>query len=152
MTDETRARQLLTFLPLGDNRPSDLLNYMVDLAPAKEHAWEFFMKQIFLMQLPEPVKAALVDVPLTPDRIKEFAGMADTAWRAAKAAAAAATNRAAPIAAAAPVAPAPVALAPVAPAPVAPAPVASGGGGLCIHHIKYGVAATKCLYPCSWVE
>jgi len=143
MTDETRARQLLTFLPLGDNRPSDLLNYMVDLAPAKEHAWEFFMKQIFLMQLPEPVKAALVDVPLTPDRIKEFAGMADTAWRAAKAAAAAAaTSRAAPIAAAAP----------VAPAPVAPAPVASGGGGLCIHHIKYGVAATKCLYPCSWVE
>merc|ERR1712029_1019660 len=79
--NETTRINKLFHQYLGDRKPSEMLLEMAKHAPPFDKAREFFMKHLFLSQLPEPIRVAMADVPFDEDRMEEFAKLADTAWR-----------------------------------------------------------------------
>merc|ERR1712029_1083063 len=79
--NETVRVKKLFHQPLGDRKPSEMLLEMTNYAPPFDKAREFFMKHLFLSQLPAPIRVAMADVPFDEDRMEEYAKLADTAWR-----------------------------------------------------------------------
>lgn len=73
LSDAERASRLFSLQGLGDSKPSELMDRMLDLLG--EHRPDFLFVQLFLRQLPSTVRAALANTTITDCR--ELAGEAD---------------------------------------------------------------------------
>ena len=128
-----RATCLLHFRPLGDSKPSALMDEM--LALLGDHSPCLLFKQLFLERLPEDIRIQLVDAKI--DNCRELARRADALW----------SSRDIPESYA-------NAVQHKSPArrrtPKGKASVATPGKVLCYYHQKFGEAAYQCRQPCAW--
>ena len=131
LSDEERVSRLFSIQVLGDNKPSELMDRMLDLMGA--HKPDFLFNQLFLRQLPSQVRAALANTAITDCRA--LAKEADKFFIAGQ-----------PHGAAAPF-------------PVQSFSPATGQvavlarqrlDGLCFYHAKFGPKAKRCRSPCSF--
>lgn len=77
LSDEERADRLLSLNGLGDSKPTELMENMLALLGSGDTT--FLFVQLFLRQLPTPVRTALATSPLV--RTKDFRGLAEEADR-----------------------------------------------------------------------
>ena len=77
LSDEERADRLLSLNGLGDSKPTELMENMLALLGTGDTA--FLFVQLFLRQLPTPVRTALATSPLV--RTKDYRGLAEEADR-----------------------------------------------------------------------
>ena len=148
LSDAERASRLFSLQGLGDSKPSELMDRMLDLMG--EHEPDFLFVQLFLRQLPSQVRAALANTMITDCR--RLAEEADTFFLAGQGHCVAA----------------------VFPAHITPVtlddstlvaattsrrqqssdPQQSSGpqrsSGMCFYNAKFGPKALKCLPPCSY--
>ncbi len=127
LSKRERASQLLHTRPLGDSKPSALMDEM--LALLGDHPPCLLFEQLFLERLPEDIRTQLVDVTIVDHR--ELARRADALWAARDMSASAnavqkrqATGRR--------------------------QKVKAPQDSLCFYHRKFGEAAKKCQEPCTW--
>ncbi|XP_034459925.1 uncharacterized protein LOC117772693 [Hippoglossus hippoglossus] len=66
LSDAERASRLFSLQGLGDSKPSELMDHMLDLLG--EHSPHFLFTQLFLRQLPSQVRAALANTTITDCR------------------------------------------------------------------------------------
>ena len=66
LSDTERASRLFSLQGLGDSKPSELMDCMLDLMG--EHEPNFLFVQLFLRQLPSQVRAALANTMITDCR------------------------------------------------------------------------------------
>ena len=151
LSDAERASRLFSLQGLGDSKPSELMDRMLDLLG--EHRPDFLFVQLFLRQLPSQVRAALANTAITDCRALaeeadrfflavQHPGMTAAALHPAYAIA---TNSAQVHHTAAPL--------PGDPALTAVATVSHrqrSDTSLCFYHAKFGSRAKKCLPPCSF--
>ena len=142
---------LFSLQGLGDSKPSELMDRMLDLLG--EHRPDFLFVQLFLRQLPSQVRAALANTAITDCRALaeeadrfflavQHPGMTAAALHPAYAIA---TNSAQVHHTAAPL--------PGDSALTAVATVSHrqrSDTSLCFYHAKFGSRAKKCLPPCSF--
>lgn len=142
LSDAERASRLFSLHGLGDSKPSELMDRMLDLLG--EHRPDFLFIQLFLRQLPSQVRAALANTTITDCR--RLAEEADKFFLASQEHCAAALF------------PAHVAMATRDDSTLVAATTSrrqqtSGPqqpSGLCFYHAKFGTKATKCRSPCSF--
>lgn len=142
LTDTERANRLFSLQGLGDSKPSELMDRMLDLLG--EHRPDFLFTQLFLRQLPTQVRAALANTTITDCR--RLAEEADKFFLASQGHCAAAFF------------PAHVATvtgddSTLIGATTSRRQQSSGPQqltGLCFYHAKFGSKATKCRSPCSF--
>ncbi|KAJ8333956.1 hypothetical protein SKAU_G00412750 [Synaphobranchus kaupii] len=77
LSDTERAERLLSLNGLGDSKPTELMENMLALLGSGDAS--FLFVQLFLRQLPPPVRTALASSPLT--RTKDYRGLAEEADR-----------------------------------------------------------------------
>ena len=127
-----RASRLLHFRPLGDSKPSALMDEM--LALLGDHPPCLLFEQLFLERLPEDIRIQLVDSKM--DDHRQLAKRADALWssRNMESNTNAVQHR-----------------------PSArqqqtksKAPVPSTDNRLCYYHRTFGEAARQCRQPCTW--
>ena len=132
-----RASRLLHFRPLGDSKPSALMDEM--LALLGNHTPCLLFEQLFLERLPEDIRLQLVDSRLEDSR--ELARRADILW----------TSR--------DIQPFPANAVQRRPSNAgqkqskpnnSSAFGASDSDRFCYFHRKFGEAARKCRQPCTW--
>ena len=131
LSDEERAERLLSLNGLGDSKPTELMENMLALLGSGDTTFLFI--QLFLRQLPTPVRTALASSPLV--RTKDYRGLAEEADRILLASrqytVAAVTDRRARD----------------------PAPATrrdDGADGLCYYHRRFGSKAKRCTPPCCY--
>ena len=122
-----RASRLLHIRPLGDSKPSALMDEM--LALLGDHPPCLLFEQLFLERLPEDIRAQLVDAKIEDHR--ELARRADALWAARDIGSSINAMQKRP---------------PTGRKPKAPQ------DNLCYYHRRFGDAAKKCQEPCTWSE
>ena len=132
-SDAERADHLFSLQGLGDNKPSELMDKMLNLMGP--HKPDFLFVHLFLRQLPSQVRAALANTKLTDCRA--LAAEADKFFLAGQQQCAAALSPALSVS------PSPHAT------PVAAATSSHQGrdNGLCYYHGKFGTNAKRCSRP-----
>ena len=125
-----RASRLLHFRPLGDSKPSALMDEM--LALLGDHPPCLLFEQLFLERLPEDIRIQLVDAKIEDHR--QLAKRADALWSSRDMASVSLTENAVQRR-----------------APKSKAPSnARESNQLCYYHRTFGEAARQCRQPCSW--
>ena len=157
LSEPERASLLLHFRPLGDAKPSTLMDEM--LALLGDHPPCFLFRQLFLERLPEDMRAQLIDAGI--DDCRQLARRADRIWAARQGTNYANNVQTAP-------ALAPECMSPGAsdighegcitdavqrrprapPKPKKRQPPTAPG--LCYYHRTYGARARRCQQPCGW--
>ena len=157
LSEPERASLLLHFRPLGDAKPSTLMDEM--LALLGDHPPCFLFRQLFLERLPEDMRAQLIDARI--DDCRQLARRADRIWAAKQVTNYANNVQTRP-------APAPEHVSLVAsdigpegcitdaiqrrpytlPKPKKKQPPTTPS--LCYYHRTYGSRARKCQQPCGW--
>lgn len=137
LSDAERAGRLFSIQGLGDNKPSELMDRMLDLMGA--HKPDFLFNQLFLRQLPSQVRAALANTAITECRA--LAEEADKFFIAGQQHGAAAPF---PVHSFTP------ATGHVTAATAAGALPRQRPAGLCFYHAKFGPKAKRCRSPCSF--
>lgn len=130
-----RASRLLHFRPLGDSKPSALMNEM--LALVADHTPCFLFEQLFLERLPDDVRIQLVDTDITD--LRALAKRADALWscRNMELSTVNATVQRQPSSSSQ--------------RSIASKPKETAQkGGLCYYHRTFGEAARQCRQPCCW--
>ena len=125
-----RASRLLHFRPLGDSKPSALMDEM--LALLGDHPPCLHFEQLFLERLPEDIRIQLVDAKI--DDHRQLAKRADALWSSRDTATISPVENA-------------VQCKPF--KPKAPGNVGESNQ-LCYYHRTFGEAARQCKQPCSW--
>ena len=133
LNDYQRAERLLDLPPMGDERPTAIMDRMLALLPddANREQPGFLFRTLFLRKLPADIRSHLI--ALKGESMRSLAEKGDVFW----------TTR--PSAALHCVEPADVEC-----MAVAAPPPRRGGGGFCWYHATHGKDATKCRSPCSW--
>ena len=142
LSDTERASRLFSLQGLGDSKPSELMDRMLDLLG--EHEPDFLFVQLFLRQLPSQVRAALASTTIVDCR--RLAEEADKFFLAGQEHCVAALF------------PAHVAAATQDESTLVAATVSrrqqssspQQSSGLCFYHEKFGPKALKCRSPCSF--
>ena len=124
-----RASRLLHFRPLGDSKPSALMDEM--LALLGEHPPCLLFEQLFLERLPEDIRIQLVDSEITDHR--QLAKRADALWSSRDMESVANSMQRQPSA-----------------GQKHNKPKASPLHQLCYYHRTFGEAARRCRQPCTW--
>lgn len=135
LSDYARAEQLVDQPPLGDRKPSSLLNSMLALLP-EGHKPDFLFKFLFLRKLPADIRGHLINTKF--EDIRDLAALADSLWSSRQ-------------------------TSPVSAATVSNPEEAADGSNVsalnrrsnlpssyCWYHEKYGSQATKCKPGCSY--
>ena len=135
LSKRERATRLLHFRPLGDSKPSALMDEM--LALLGNHPPCLLFEQLFLERLPEDIRIHLVDVKI--DDYRELARRADALW----------SSRDAPEPYANAIQHKPFARRKP---PRSKTRVPTPDKSLCYYHQRFGEAAYQCRQPCAWVE
>ena len=129
-TELDRTHALLNITGLGNRQPSQLMDEMLSLL--SDHSRCFLFKHLFFQQLPQSVRAFLVDDDFSdPQR----------AARQANRFLAAIDSQASVFAVSKPCAPFSRPVAPSSPTAAAP---------VCYYHRRFGAAARQCRPPCSF--
>ena len=127
-----RASRLLHFRPLGDSKPSALMDEM--LALLGDHPPCLLFEQLFLERLPEDIRIQLVDSKM--DDHRQLAKRADALWSSRNMESNTNAVQRRP------------------PArqqqTKSKAPVPSTDNRLCYYHRTFGEAARQCRQPCTW--
>ena len=127
-----RASRLLHVRPLGDSKPSALMDEM--LALLGDHPPCLLFEQLFLEKLPEDIRAQLVDSKIADHR--ELARKADALWTAKDMGdsinAIERRHKNKPI------------------PPTGVKPPTGPKDKLCYYHRNFGDAARQCQDPCTW--
>ncbi|KAL1256234.1 hypothetical protein QQF64_011779 [Cirrhinus molitorella] len=136
LSDAERASRLFSLQGLGDSKPSELMDRMLDLLG--EHKPDFLFTQLFLRQLPAHVRAALANTSITDCRA--LAEEADKFFLASQQHCMAALL------------PLHDTSAPLDNSTVFPATTSrqQQSPGLCFYHAKFGAKAKRCRSPCSF--
>ena len=138
LSKRERVSRLLHFRPLGDTKPSALMDEM--LALLGDHSPCFLFEQLFLERLPEDIRIQLVDIKT--ENLRELAQQADALWqcRDMESINGIQRRRTRPSNQRRP-------------RPTAPPrfPDTSNRGDLCYYHRTYGEAARQCRQPCKWM-
>ena len=125
LSKQERASRLLHFRPLGDSKPSTLMDEM--LALLGDHPPCLLFNQLFLERLPADIRIQLVDAKIEDHRA--LAKRADALWECRDASMESnAVHR---------------------------PPSTDGkqlGKNFCFYHRKFGNAAKQCRPPCSWTS
>ena len=132
-SERERASRLLHFRPLGDSKPSILMDQM--LALLGSHTPCFLFEQLFLERLPEDIRIQLVDVKF--DNPRELARRADKLWLSRDMASISAVQRNRPSSKKPKVRETPQA-------------TQDSSEQVCYYHRTFGEAARKCSQPCTW--
>ena len=132
LSKRERASRLLHTRPLGDSKPSVLMDEM--LALLGDHPPCMLFEQLFLERLPEDIRVQLVDTNIEDHR--ELARKADALW-AAKCIGDSAN-----------------AILQHQPPKFKPKskPKDASKNSLCYYHRRFGEAARQCRDPCTWSE
>lgn len=135
LSKRERATRLLHFRPLGDTKPSVLMDEM--LALLGDHPPCLFFEQLFLERLPEDIRIQLVNAKIEDHR--QLTKRADALWasRDMEPATANAIQRRPPA------------------GQKRPKHRTTGGAPdqpnqLCYYHRTFGEAARQCRQPCTW--
>ena len=147
-TKAEAAAMLFDYPGLGDRKPTQMLQHMMTLLPAKERLDPGIMFcEAFMRQLPSDVRAHLTDKGDLP--LPELAAEADKFF----------TNQGLRIAAVQTAAPVQLQRirplissqqAPTAPGWAPPARAQPAANGFCYYHNRYGVEARRCRRPCTF--
>lgn len=137
LSDAERASRLFSLQGLGDSKPSELMDRMLDLLG--EHRPDFLFLHLFLRQLPSQVRAALANTAITDCR--ELAEEADKFFLASQQHCAAALL---PAGAVTDMPDDHTLLAAAVPSR------RQQSAGLCFYHAKFGPKAKRCRSPCSF--
>ena len=140
LSDTERASRLFSLQGLGDSKPSELMDRMLDLLG--DNKPDFLFLHLFLRQLPTHVRAALANSASTDCR--ELAAEADKCFLASQQPCAAALLPAGPVA---------NVLddhALVAAAAPRRQQASTSSSGVCFYHAKFGPKAKRCRSPCSF--
>ena len=131
LSKHERASRLLHFHPLGDAKPSTLMDEM--LALLGDHPPCLLFEQLFLERLPEDIRIQLVDSKI--DDYRQLAKRADALWssRYMESNTHAVQRR-------------PPTGQKQKPKALAPPP----DDRLCYYHRRFGEAARQCRPPCAW--
>ena len=149
LSELQRASRLLHFRPLGDSKPSELMDEM--LALLGDHPPCMFFRQLFLERLPEYIRTQLVDAGIADPR--QMAKKADALWESRDYGASAnAIRKSAP---SPPYFPTPRAAftephSPSTGKTRTTAQTTDPGRGYCYFHSRFGNAARRCRQPCTW--
>ena len=138
LSERERASRLLHFRPLGDTKPSVLMDEM--LALRGSHKPCFLFEQLFLERLPEDIRIQLVDVKF--DDPRQLAKRADQLWLTREMGAINSVQRNNK--------PFSKKLKPQFKGKSTPSPSQDSGEQVCYYHRTFGEAARKCIQPCSW--
>ena len=138
LSERERASRLLHFRPLGDSRPSMLMDEM--LALLGEHRPCFLFEQLFLERLPEELRAHLVNIKW--DNPRELAKQADALWSSREAISVSAVRRMSR--------PQGQRLQERKKAPAPSISTPSDSDQPCYFHRRFGEAARQCREPCNW--
>ena len=130
LSKRERASRLLHTRPLGDSKPSALMDEM--LALLGDHPPCLLFDQLFLERLPDEIRVQLVDAKIEDHR--ELAMRADALWAAREMGASANAIQRRP----------PIGRRPKLEAPTVPQ------DKLCYYHRKFGESARQCRDPCTW--
>ena len=126
LSDEERAERLLSLHGLGDSKPTELMENMLALLGSGDTT--FLFVQLFMRQLPTPVRTALASSPLV--RTKDYRGIAEEADRILLASrqytVAAVSDRRDRV------------------------PDRQREDGLCYYHRRFGTKAKRCTPPCCF--
>ena len=138
LSESERARQLLSLPGLADSKPSELMDHM--LALLGDHQPCFIFKEIFLQQLPDQVRLALANSPITDFRqpareAEKFFSAGKKCFAATPTATSGATRD--------DFMQQPYTISATSNMPRR----AKQSGGLCFYHAKFGNKAKKCLPP-----
>ena len=127
-------KQLFSIQGLGDNKPSELMDRMLDLMGA--HKLDFLFNQLFLWQLPSQVRAALAitDCRALAEEADKFFIMEQQHRAAVPFLIQAFSSATGHITA----------------ATAAVAVPCRRPAGLCFYHTKFGPKAKRCQSPCSF--
>ena len=134
LSKQERATRLLHFRPLGDSKPSSLMDEM--LALLGEHKSCMLFEQLFLERLPEEIRTQLVADKI--DNHREMARKADQLWAARDASStpgAHSVQRGKPNSRK---------------IKSNTAEESPDNSQLCYYHRRFGEAARQCRQPCSW--
>ena len=136
-SDAERADRLFSLQGLGDSKPSELMDKMLNMmGPNKP---DFLFIHLFLRQLPSQVRAALANTKTTDCRA--LAAEADKFFLAGQ------KQHVAVLSSALPVSPPPQ---DTMVAAAAAAPRRGRDTGLCYFHARFGSNAKRCRPPCSF--
>ena len=128
LSEEERAERLLSLNGLGDSKATELMENMLALLGSGDAS--FLFVQLFLRQLPTPVRTALANSPLV--RTKDYRGLAEEADRILLASrqtvVAAVSDRASE----------------------RRDQTQRDDGGLCFYHRRFGTKAKRCIPPCCF--
>ncbi|KAL7868664.1 hypothetical protein SRHO_G00100480 [Serrasalmus rhombeus] len=136
LSDTERASRLFSLRGLGDSKPSELMDRMLDLLG--DNKPDFLFLHLFLRQLPAHVRAALANTASTDCR--ELAAEADRCFLASQQPCAAALLPAGAVSEV----PDDHMLIAVA------APHQQRSSGVCYYHARFGPKAKRCRSPCSF--
>lgn len=125
-----RASRLLHFRPLGDSKPSALMDEMLGLLG--DHPPCLLFEQLFLERLPEDIRIQLVDFKF--DDLRQLAQRADALWSCRGMTSDINLVRRRPVSG----------------QKTTPQTHTSPQAGLCFYHRKFGEAARQCKQPCTW--
>ena len=132
LSDHERASRLLHFRPLGDSKPSTLMDEM--LALLGDHPPCLLFEQLFLERLPEDIRIQLVDSKI--DDHRQLAKRADALWSSRYMESSTNAVQRRP----------PTGQKQAKPKPHFPPP----DSRLCYYHRTFGEAARQCRPPCTW--
>ncbi len=135
LSERDRATRLLHFRPLGDSKPSALMDEM--LALLGNHPPCLLFEQLFLERLPEDIRIQLVDTKI--DDHRELARRADSFWSI--------RGMSSPFPFEGHVNSLQHSRKSVRTKPALPATATSQ---LCYYHRTFGEAARQCRPPCAW--
>ena len=124
-----RASRLLHFHPLGDSKPSTMMDEMLGLLG--DHPPCLLFEQLFLERLPEDIRIQLVDSKI--DDCRELAKRADALWVSRGMESNTHAVQRGP---------------PTGHTTKASNPMPANR--LCYYHRKFGKAARQCRSPCTW--
>jgi len=129
LSKRERASRLLHFRPLGDSKPSALMDEMLGLLG--DHPPCLLFEQLFLERLPEDIRIQLVDSKI--DDYRELAKRADALWASRDMEANTHAVQRGPLA-----------------GQKSRVPTPTPDNRLCYYHRTFGKAARQCRQPCTW--
>ena len=132
LSKHERACRLLHFRPLGDSKPSTLMDEM--LALLGDHLPCLLFEQLFLEQLPKDIRIQLVDSKI--DDYRQLAKRVDALWSSWDMEYSTNAVQCRPPARRKQTKP--------------KAPVPSPDNRLCYNHRTFGEVARQCRQPCTW--
>ena len=141
LSDTERAERLLSLNGLGDSKPTELMENMLALLGSGDVS--FLFVQLFLRQLPPPVRTALATSPLV--RTKDYRGLAEEADRILLASRQYSVHALLPTQSQLP-------LGDVAAVAALSDRRRERDDGLCYFHRRFGAKAKRCNQPCSFVN